>query len=127
MRTYLTIAASAAVGMAVGGFAVQGLQAQAKPPIYYVAEIDTAQLDTYMKDYAPLAQAAIKAAGGKIIAGGTAKGVEGDPPKARTVIQVWESEEQIQKWRSSPEYKKAREIGDKIAKFRAIMITGTPQ
>ena len=126
MRTYLTVATSMAAGMVVGGFAVQGLHAQAKPPIYYVAEIDTAQLDAYMKDYAPKAQASIKAAGGKILAGGTAKSVEGDPPKARTVIQVWESEEQIQKWRSSAEYKKSREIGDKIAKFRAIMINGTP-
>ena len=127
MRTVLTVATSMAFGMAVGGFAVQGLHAQAKPPIYYVAEIDTAQLDTYMKDYAPKAQAAIKAAGGKIIAGGTAKSVEGDPPKARTVIQVWESEEQIEKWRSSPEYKAAREVGDKIAKFRAYTLTGIPQ
>ena len=127
MKTYLTASVAMLAGMTIGGFAVQGLQAQAKPPIYYIAEIDTQQLDTYMKDYAPLAQAAIKAAGGKIVAGGTAKGVEGAPPKARTVIQVWESEEQIQKWRSSPEYKKAREIGDKIAKFRALMITGTPQ
>jgi uncharacterized protein (DUF1330 family) len=127
MRKYLTVASAMAVGMVIGGFAVQGLHAQTKPPIYYVAEIDTAQLDTYMKDYAPKAQAAIKAAGGKILAGGTARSVEGDPPKARTVIQVWESEEQIQKWRSSPEYKSAREIGDKIAKFRAFMITGNPQ
>jgi uncharacterized protein (DUF1330 family) len=127
MKTYLTVSFAMLTGMAVGGFAVQGLHAQAKPPVYYIAEIDTANLDAYMKDYAPLAQASIKAAGGKIIAGGTAKGVEGDPPKARTVIQVWESEEQIQKWRSSAEYKKSREIGDKIAKFRAIMINGTAQ
>ena len=126
MKTYLTVSVAMLTGMAIGGFAVQGLQAQAKPPVYYIAEIDTSNLDAYMKDYAPLAQASIKAAGGKIIAGGTAKGVEGDPPKARTVIQVWESEEQIQKWRSSPEYKKSREIGDKIAKFRALMINGTP-
>ena len=127
MRTYFTVAASMLAGMVVGGFAVQGLHAQAKPPIYFVAEIDTTQLDTYMKDYAPKAQAAIKAAGGKIIAGGAAKSVEGDPPKARTVIQVWESEDQIQKWRTSPEYKSARELGDKIAKFRAYTINGTPQ
>jgi len=99
--------------------AVKGLHAQAKPPVYYVAEIDTSNLDAYMKDYAPLAQASIKAAGGKIVAGGVPKAVEGDPPKARVVVQMWESEEQIQKWRSSAEYKKAREIGDKLAKFRS--------
>ena len=127
MKTYLTVSFAMLTGMAIGGFAVQGLHAQAKPPVYYIAEIDTPNLDAYMKDYAPVAQASIKAAGGKIIAGGQAKGVEGDPPKARTVIQVWESEEQIQKWRSSAEYKKAREIGDKLAKFRSLMVPGTPQ
>ena len=127
MRMYLTVAASMAVGMAVGGFAVQGLHAQAKPPIYYVAEIDTTNLDAYMKDYAPLAQASIKASGGRIVAGGVPKGVEGDPPKARVVVQVWESEEQIQKWRSSADYKKAREIGDKLAKFRSYSLPGAAQ
>ena len=111
--------------MAIGGFAVQGLHAQAKPPVYYVAEIDTSNLDGYMN--APLAQASIKAAGGKIVAGGVPKGVEGDPPKARVVVQVWESEEQIQKWRSSADYKKGREVGDKIAKFRSYIVPGAAQ
>ena len=127
MKTYLAVAVAAVTGMAIGGFAVQGLHAQAKPPVYYVAEIDTSNLDAYMKDYAPLAQASIKAAGGKIVAGGVAKSVEGDRPKARVVIQVWESEEQIQKWRSSADYKKAREIGDKLAKFRSYSVNGTAQ
>jgi uncharacterized protein (DUF1330 family) len=114
--------------MAIGGFAVQGLHAQAKPPIYYVAEIDTANLDGYMKDYAPLAQASIKAAGGRIVAAGQAKAVEGEPPKAaRVVIQIWDNEEQIQKWRSSADYKKAREIGDKLAKFRSYSLSGAGQ
>jgi len=127
MKTYLTVSFAMLTGMAIGGFAVQGLNAQAKPPIYYVAEIDTTNLDAYLKDYAPLAQASIKAAGGRIVAGGQAKSVEGDPPKARVVIQMWDSEEQIQKWRGSAEYKKSREIGDKLAKFRSYMIGGTPQ
>ena len=127
MKTYLAVSFGMVAGVALGGFAVQGLHAQAKPPVYYVAEIDTANLDGYMKDYAPLAQASIKAAGGKIIAGGVPKAVEGDPPKARVVVQVWESEEQIQKWRSSADYKKAREIGDKLAKFRSYSVPGAAQ
>ena len=127
MKTYLAVSFGIVAGMAVGGFAVQGLHAQAKPPVYYVAEIDTSNLDAYMKDYAPLAQASIKAAGGKIVAGGVPKAVEGDPPKARVVVQMWESEEQIQKWRSSAEYKKAREIGDKLAKFRSYSLPGAAQ
>ena len=127
MKTYLAVSFGMVAGVALGGFAVQGLHAQAKPPVYYVAEIDTANLDGYMKDYAPLAQASIKAAGGKIIAAGVPKAVEGDPPKARVVVQVWESEEQIQKWRSSADYKKAREIGDKLAKFRSYAVPGAAQ
>ena len=127
MKTYLAVSFGMVAGMACGGLAVQGLHAQAKPPVYYVAEIDTANLDGYMKDYAPLAQASIKAAGGKLIAGGVPKAVEGDPPKARVVVQVWESEEQIQKWRSSADYKKAREIGDKLAKFRSYSLPGVAQ
>jgi uncharacterized protein (DUF1330 family) len=128
MKTYGTVSVATLAGMVIGGFAVQGLHAQAKPPIYYVAEIDTANLDAYMKDYAPLAQASIKAAGGRIIAAGQAKGVEGEPPKAaRVVIQVWDNEEQIQKWRSSADYKKAREIGDKLAKFRSYSLPGAGQ
>jgi uncharacterized protein (DUF1330 family) len=127
MNTRSTVAVSMLAGVAIGAVAVQGLHAQAKPPVYYVAEIDTSNLDAYMKDYAPLAQASIKAAGGRIVAGGVPKAVEGDPPKARVVVQVWESEEQIQKWRSSADYKKAREIGDKLAKFRSYSLPGAAQ
>jgi uncharacterized protein (DUF1330 family) len=128
MKMYFTVALSMLTGVAIGGAAIQGLHAQAKPPVYYVAEIDTSNLDGYMKDYAPLAQASIKAAGGRIVAGGAPKAFEGDSPKAaRVVVQVWESEEQIQKWRSSADYKKAREIGDKLAKFRSYAVPGTAQ
>jgi uncharacterized protein (DUF1330 family) len=128
MKTKYTVALSMLAGAMLGAAAIQGLHAQTKPPIYYVAEIDTANLDAYMKDYAPLAQASIKAAGGRILAGGQAKAVEGEPPKAaRVVIQVWDNEEQIQKWRSSADYKKAREIGDKLAKFRSYSLAGVAQ
>jgi heme-degrading monooxygenase HmoA len=50
----------------------------------------------------------------------------GEPTK-RVAIQVWDSLEKIQAWRNSAEYKKAREIGDKHAKFRAFAVEGLPQ
>src|SRR5258705_13596585 len=110
MKMYFTVALSMLTGVAIGGAAIQGLHAQAKPPVYYVAEIDTANLDGYMKDYAPLAQKSIREAGGRIVAAGAAKSVEGDPPKAaRGGVQVWGNEEQIQKWRNSADYKKTQE------------------
>jgi len=127
MRTPYTVTLAMLAGFGLGAVAVQGLHAQAKPPVYYIAEIETSNLDAYMKDYAPLAQKTIREAGGCIIAGGPAKSVEGDPPKTRVVIQVWDSPEKIQAWRNSAEYKKAREIGDKLAKFRSFTVDGVSQ
>jgi uncharacterized protein DUF1330 len=70
MKTRYTVALSMIAGAALGGAAIQGLHAQAKPPVYYVAEIDVTNPDTYAKEYAPKAQELIKAAGGKILAVG---------------------------------------------------------
>src|SRR5213082_3495918 len=98
MKTSMTVAASMAVGTVVGGFAVHGLHAQAKPPVYLVTEIDVTNPDAYGKEFAPKAQATIKAAGGKFVIIGGAGGanakpitaIEGTPPK-RVAIQQWES------------------------------------
>ncbi|MFL6806694.1 MAG: DUF1330 domain-containing protein [Xanthobacteraceae bacterium] len=121
-------------GVALGAAAVQGLHAQAKPPVYYVAEIEVTNPEGYGKEFAPKAQAIIKSHGGKFLAiGGTAganakqiTGFDGEAPK-RAIVQLWDSMEKIQAWRNDPEYKKLREIGDKYAKFRSFAIEGTPQ
>ena len=128
MKPNYKIAVAMLAGAALGALAVQGLHAQAKPPIYYVAEIAVIDVDAYTKEYAPKAQATIKAHGGKLLAAGQkVTSIEGEPPKPRVAIQVWESMEKIQAWRNSEEYKEARKIGDKYAKFRAFTIEGLPQ
>jgi uncharacterized protein (DUF1330 family) len=128
MKTHYTVTLAMLAGFGLGAVAVQGLHAQAKPPIYYIAEIDVTNIDAYTKEYAPVAQASIKAAGGRLLAAGqNVTSVEGAPPTKRVAIQVWDSMEKIQAWRSSAEYKKAREIGDKYAKFRAFTVEGLPQ
>jgi uncharacterized protein (DUF1330 family) len=128
MKTQYTVAMAMLAGVAVGALAVQGLHAQAKPPVYYVAEIDVTNIDAYTKEYAPKAQATIKAAGGRSLAAGQkVTTIEGAPPKARVAIQVWESIEKIQAWRNSAEYKEARKIGEKYATFRAFTVEGLPQ
>jgi uncharacterized protein (DUF1330 family) len=114
-------------GAALGGAAIQGLHAQAKPPVYTVSEIQITDLDAYLKEFAPVAQASIKAAGGKVLAGGPGTSLEGAPPATRVTIQMWDNLEKAKAWRNGAEYKKAREIGDKYAKFRAIAVEGTPQ
>jgi uncharacterized protein (DUF1330 family) len=128
MKTYYTVVLAMVAGFGLGAAAIQGLHAQGKPPVYTVTEIEITNLDAYVKEYAPLAQASIKSSGGKLLAAGQKiTALEGPPPKSRVAIQMWDSVETAQKWRVSADYKKAREIGDKYAKFRAYAVEGMPQ
>jgi len=65
--------------------------------------------------------------GGKFLAGGPGTSLEGAPPATRVTIQMWDSLEKAQAWRNEADYKKAREIGDKYAKFRATAVEAMPQ
>jgi uncharacterized protein (DUF1330 family) len=125
MNRHIALGLAMIAGAALGATAMQGLHAQAKPPIYIVTEIDAPNVDAYLKEYAPLAQKTIKDAGGRLVAAGPAKSVEGEPPKARVTVQAWDREEKMQAWRNSAEYKKAREVGNKLAKFRTFQVDGT--
>jgi uncharacterized protein (DUF1330 family) len=127
MKTRYTVMIAVLAGIGIGAVAVEGLHAQAKPPVYYVAEIDMTNPDAYMKEYAPKAQASIRKAGGRLLAAGAATTIEGAPPKQRVAVQVWDSMEKIKAWRNSADYKEARKIGDKYAKFRAYTVEGVPQ
>ena len=128
MKTQYTVGLAVIVGIGLGAVAVEGLHAQAKPPIYFIAEIDVTNLDGYAKEYAPRAVASIKKAGGRLLAAGPkVTSFEGQPPKPRVAVHVWDSMEAIQAWRKSTDYKESREIGDKYATFRAFTIEGLPQ
>lgn len=114
-------------GFGLGAVAVQGLHAQAKPPVYQVSEIEVSNMDTYLKDYVPKAQAAIKAAGGKfLVAGGKTTVIEGEPPKSRVSISQWDSLEKVQAYRNSAAFKELLPLRDKLAKFRTFVVEGLP-
>jgi len=121
-------------GVAIGATAIQGLHAQAKPPIYYVSEIDVSNPDAYGREYATNMQALIKSHGGRQVAIGGAGGAgaatltafDGAAPK-RAVVQAWDSMENIQGWRNDPKFRELRQIGEKYAKFRAFSIDGVAQ
>ena len=128
MKTPYAVAVAVAAGFGLGAIAVHGLHAQAKPPIYYIAEIEVTNLDAYTREYAPKAQAIIRAAGGRFLAAGqNVTSIEGDRPKPRVAITVWDSMEKIQAWRNSSEFKENRKLGDQYAKFRAFTVEGMPQ
>ena len=120
-------------GIGIGAAAVQTLHAQAKPPVYVVSEIDVTNPDAYGKEYAPKAQALIRAAGGRFLAiggsaatTGTVTAFDGDAPK-RVVVQVWDSMEKIRAWRANPEYVELRKVGEKYAKFRSFAVDGVKE
>jgi uncharacterized protein (DUF1330 family) len=116
-------------GIGLGAVAVQGIHAQVKPPIptYYVAEIEVTNLDGYLKEYLPREQANIRAFGGRILAAGTRVAtIDGDPPKSRVAVQVWDGIEKFQTWRNAPETRAIRAVGDKYAKFRTFTVEGLP-
>ena len=129
MHHHITLGLVAIVSAALGAAAVQTLHAQAKPPIYQITEIDVSNLDAYTKDYAPKAQAIIRANGGRNLAAGeNVTRVEGDAPKRRVALTVWDSMEKFQAYRNSAEFKELRAtVGDKYAKFRTFTVEGVTQ
>jgi uncharacterized protein (DUF1330 family) len=127
MKAQYSVPLAMLAGIGIGAVAVQTLHAQAKPPVYFIAEIEVTDIDGYTKEYAPKVQGTVKAAGGRLLAAGQkVTAFEGNAPK-RAVVQVWESLEKIQAWRDTAEFKENRKIGDKYAKFRSYAIEGLPQ
>jgi uncharacterized protein (DUF1330 family) len=88
---------------------------------------DASDLAALNKEFVPLARPTITANGGVLLASGEPTMIEGSPIKGRVVINQWQNIDQLKKWHSSPEYKKAREIGDKYAKWQMLVVDGVPK
>lgn len=115
-------------GVVLGGMGIQELNAKdaVKRPVYLVGEVEVTDMDGYTKEYSPKVRATVKAAGGRVVALGSSEKqdlitLEGSPAK-RAFIQVWDSVDQMQSWFDSADYKEARKIGDKYAKFRHFVV-----
>ena len=127
MKVFLTIGASMLVSLALGAATVHRLNAQAKPPVYFVVENEISDLPSYLEEYAARARDMIRANGGRYIAAGEATTFVGEPPKSRVAIFVFDDIEQIRTWLNSPEYKELKKIGDKYARFRNYAVPGLAQ
>jgi uncharacterized protein (DUF1330 family) len=127
MKNRYKVALAMLAGVGIGAIAMQGLHAQAKPPVYFVAEINVTNADALAKEYSPKAQAIIKAAGGRYLAAGDkVTTIEGEPVKNRVAIIQWDSMEKVQAWPNSPERKAIRSVGDKYATLRSFTVEGLP-
>ena len=128
MKSQFKLAVAIVAGIGIGAATVEVLHAQAKKTaVYVVAEIDVTNLDAYMKEYAPKAQGLIKKNGGMLLAAGqNVTTVEGAPPAKRVAVQLWEDLDKYKAYRASAEFKDARKIGDKYAKFRSYYVEALP-
>ncbi len=112
---------------------MQVLHAQAKPPVYFIGEIEVTNPEGYAKEYLPKAREIIKAHGGQLVAAGGAAGtgnqvisVDGEPPK-RVVIYRYPSVDAVHAWRNDPAYEEVRKTGEKYAKYRTFAVEGVAQ
>ena len=126
MRTPLAATIAMLGGIGIGA-AIHSVHAQSNAPVYYVFEADVTNPEPYAKEYVPRAIEIMKAHGGRYLAVGRPVPVEGEPPKARGAILLFDSMSMLDAWRSSPEFKANREIGVKYAKFRSYVLEGVRQ
>ena len=113
-------------GALVGGGAISVLHAQAKPPVYQVTLQDVSNAEAFNTEFVPVARATIIKDGGKPVASGAPIALDGTAPAKRIVINQWESVEKAKAWYNSAEYQKARETGNKYAKFTIFLVEGVP-
>jgi uncharacterized protein (DUF1330 family) len=127
MRTLFVGGVSTLVGLAFSCVMVQEINAQTKPPVYFIVENEISDLQGYLKEYAPRARDMIRSNGGRYIAAGDTTTFVGEPPKSRVAIFAFDNIEQIQTWLNSAEYKELKKVGDKYAKFRNYAVPGVQQ
>ena len=124
MNTKFKLTLALLAGVALGVTAIQGLNAQAKPLAYLVAEIevtDTAVFQTYGDRNTPIVQSA----GGRFITRGEKMvALDGTAPKRFAIIQ-FDTMEKAQAYRDSAAYKEILSIRDRSSKYRAFLVEGS--
>ena len=123
MKTRYVVALSLLTGVAIGGAAIQGLHAQAKPMGYVVTEVTIID-EAAFKEFASKTGPTSEPFGGKrIVRGGKVTALDGEPPK-RVIITAFETTEKAQAWRNSAAWKALLPIRAKAVKSREYIVEG---
>ena len=129
MKTSHMIGLSLLAGVALGASAIQGLHAQAKPPVYAIVDITAiTDPDGYKAiSQVPNADMPIVAPGGHYLARSEKiTALDGTPPKRMSII-AFDSAEGAQAWYNSPEMKKITDIRQKTTQARVFFVEGLSQ
>jgi uncharacterized protein (DUF1330 family) len=125
MKRFLTSFLTLLAGIVIGAAVAHGLHAQARPPGFYIAEINVKNQDAYMKEFVPEAVKALQNAGGKfVVRGSNIVVTQGAPPELRVVVLQFASIDKAQNWWNSQPQKEAQVVGDKYATFRSYIVEG---
>jgi uncharacterized protein (DUF1330 family) len=117
MKTRYTVVLSMIAGAALGGAAIQGLHAQAKPKAYIITDIEL--LDAAANAaFTPLIRASQQAAGGRNLgtAGGKIVAFVGEAPKSVGIVE-WDSLDAAVAWRNGNAWKDLSPQRDKAVKI----------
>ena len=116
MKTKYKVAIALVAGVTIGGAAIQGLHAQAKPPVYLVIPIlkinDAAAFKAAVSGRV-MAAAELKAAGGHyVIRSQKFTSVDGTPPE-RLVVIAFDSVEKAKAFLDTPARKRLMQAASK--------------
>ena len=126
MNTKYKVAIALVAGAAIGGAAIQGLHAQAKPPAYIVVPIlkinDAAAFKAGVVDKAN--PAALKAAGGEWVIRSTKFTSLDGPPPERLVILKFDSVEKAQAYSNTEAQKEIKAARIKSTNSLSFIVEG---
>ena len=125
MKLTMRLAVTAVASAAIGALAVEAIHAQAKPPGYFIAEVEVSDAESFSRDYSAKVPATVAPFGGHwLVRGGRTVDNEGEPPKPRVIVIAFDNLEKAQAWRDSAAYKALIPIRDKAAKVRSFFVEG---
>jgi uncharacterized protein (DUF1330 family) len=125
MKLIVGMTCSLLAGVAIGGLAIGGLNAQSKGPgAYAIVDIDEVTDPEGFKKIIPLAGPAAENAGGKyIVRTDKIVSLDGTPPK-RVVVIAFDNMDKVKAWHEAAAQKEVDAIRTKTTKSRVFAAEG---